>query len=132
LALRRDPPGGLVMSVDAFAPELELPMDRPLYRPPVRAKIDEQEVEVGDAEIPADALFDQVYVDKERLRAILRQALQTRRQISLEELLAEHPLRQGAAELVAWLSIAEDERRGVIDESRTSTVVWEDAAGRAR
>ncbi len=132
LALRETPPPDPVMSISAPAPAIELPMDRPLFRPPAKAAIAHEPVEEGDENIAADPLFEQVYVDKDRLRAILRQALQTRTRITLEELLALHPLEQGAAELVAWLSIAEGEGRGVIDETQTFTVDWIDAGGRRR
>lgn len=132
LAVRDRPPQGWVTTIDGFSPEVELPMDRPLFRPPVKVEIAADAIVEGEADVETDALFDQVYVDKDRLRALLRQALQTRRQIGLDELLAEHPLEQGAGELVAWLSIADGERRGIIDESRTIAVTWKDPAGRMR
>jgi hypothetical protein len=86
----------------------------------------------GDADLSTDLLFEQFWVDRDRLRARLRRALQTRRQISLAELLEAEPLEQGLAELIAWLSLATGERRGVIDESRPETVRWTDADGRER
>lgn len=132
LAVRESPPTGTFMSLDAPAPEIQLPMDRPLFRPPMQAKLAVDPVLVGDAEISTDLLFEQIYVDKERLRAQLRRALQTRRQVRLDELLREHPLQQGLAELVAWLSLATDERWGVIDETRRASVWWVDAEGRTR
>ena len=77
-------------------------------------------------------LYEQVYVDRERLRAQLRRALQTRQQIALTDLLAEHPLEQGLAELVAWLNMASGEGLWVIDEAREHTVEWTDADGHQR
>lgn len=132
LALRDAPPKGDVMHIDEAAPTIELPMERPLFRPPVKVELDSDDVVEGDADIDADLLFEQVYVDKDRLRNILYRALRHRREISLEELLAEHPLEQGAAELVAWFAIAEGEGRGLVDETRTSSVTWTDEAGRER
>ena len=102
-------------------------MERPLYRPPVNPVVEQQAVADGDADVSVDVLFDQVYVDKDELRAVLRQELQTRSSISLQELLERHPLRHGLTELVAWLSLAtEDRHRHVIDEERTHTVTWTD------
>lgn len=132
LAIRTTPPAEPLMSVDAPAPAVELPMDRPLFRPPVRPNIADEAVIDGDAAVPADALFAQTYVDKERLRALLRRALRSQRQVSLAELLRQHPLEQGLAELVAWLSLATGDGLGVIDESRQETVSWVDARGRTR
>jgi hypothetical protein len=120
------------MELDEPAPAVELPMDRPLFTPPVRPVIHQQAIEAGDAALDPDALFDQFHVDKDRLRARLRRALQTRRQISLAELLEAEPIEQGLAELVAWLSLATGEGTGVIDEERPQTVRWTDANGTTR
>ncbi|MQA91371.1 MAG: DUF3375 family protein [Gemmatimonas sp.] len=129
LAVRETPPQGMWMELDEPRPAVELPMERPLFTPPVRPVIRQQTLDAGDVELSADVLFQQFYVDKDRLRTRLRKAFQTRRQISLEELLEAEPLEEGLAELVAWLSLATGENRGVIDESRPQTVPWTDANG---
>jgi hypothetical protein len=120
------------MELDELSPKVELPMDRPLFAPPARPVITQHSLDEGDADVDASALFEQFYVDKERLRSRIRQVLQTRRQIGLEELLEAQPLEQGLAELVAWLSLATGEGYGIIDESRTQQVTWMDSAGRER
>ncbi len=132
LALRETPPQGVVMMVDDVSPDVNLPMDRPLFTPPVKPVIAQQILDHGEIELAADALFEQFFVDKERLRARLRRALQTKCQVGLMELLEDEPLEQGLAELVAWLSIATGEGRGVIDEHQEQTVTWTDAKGRTR
>jgi len=132
LAVRDAPPPGVLMELDEPSPAVELPMERPLFSPPLKPVIRQHALEAGDVELPADALFQQFYVDKERLRARLRKALQTRSQVSLAELLEAEPLEQGLAELVAWLSLATGEARGVIDESTPQTVRWTEPDGRVR
>jgi hypothetical protein len=132
LAVRDAPPRGNVMSLDAASPTVALPMERPLFTPPVKPVIGDQELLEGEADVDTRALFEQFYVDKERLRARLRKALQTRRQISLAELLDAYPLEQGLAELVAWLSLATGEESGVVDEERLQNVTWQEADGRTR
>lgn len=132
LTVRNDPPPGSLMALDERSPKIGLPMERPLFAPPVRPVITEHVLDHGDADIDADVLFEQFYVDKERLRARVRQALQTRRQIALAELLESHPLEQGLAELIAWLSLATGEGYGIIDEEHTQKVTWVDAAGYKR
>ena len=132
LAVRNAPPLTGFMELDEASPKIELPMNRPLFAPPVKPVITQHAFDQGDADVDADALFEQFYVDKERLRARVRQALQTRRQIALAELLESHPLEQGLAELVAWLSLATGEGYGIIDESRTQQVAWVDGTGRER
>jgi hypothetical protein len=131
LAVHDAPPTGTVMLLDEPAPTVELPMERPLFTPPVRPVIRQQTIETGAADLDTEALFQQFYVDKERLRSRLRKALQTRGQIGLAELLATHPLEQGLSELVAWLSIA-TAGAGVIDEDLPQTVRWTDVNGAVR
>ncbi len=132
LAVREDAPRTPIMSLDEPSPRVELIMDRPLFTPPVKPYITQQSLDEGHSDVDADALFEQFYVDKERLRARLRRAMQTCRQVSLADLLEAHPLEHGLAELVAWLSLATGEGRGVIDDSRSQTVDWIDSTGCAR
>ncbi|MBI2392011.1 MAG: DUF3375 domain-containing protein [Deltaproteobacteria bacterium] len=132
LAVRDRQPSGPFMELDDFAPEVVLPMERPLFAPPFKPRIEQQVVVDGDDEVSADALFEQFHVDKQRLRANIRRALQTRRQVSLGELLDESPLEQGVAELITYLSIAADDRAAVIDDASPQTVRWHDAVLGAR
>ena len=133
LALRENAPLEEMMSLDEPAPRLELPMERPLFHPPIKPCIVAERLTSGnDQEIGAQALFDQHHVDKERLRARVRRALQTRDQVTLDELLAEEPLRQGLAELVAWLAIATEGHQGLLDEAHPQELTWHDDQGRWR
>lgn len=132
LAVRRRPPEGVFMDLDETAPELELPMERLLARPPLRQNLSQQVVLDGDLHVPSEALFEQVYVDKARLWANVRQALQTRSQISLAELVERHPLERGLAELVAYLGLAAESSNAVIDEDQRQVVGWADSGGTPR
>ncbi len=132
LAVRNLAPAGDFMEVDETAPSLELPMERPLYSPPVRPVIADHILVDGDENVAAEALFDQVIVDKARLAARVRQALQARSQVTLAELLDAHPLEQGLAELVAYLTLASGDHKGVFDEQSPDTVYWQDTDGMHR
>lgn len=132
LALRNAAPAGDFMTLSDTAPAITLVMDRPLYTPPRKAHIVQQAIEDGGGDVDAGALFEQVYVDKAALDARIRRALQARDQVALTALLAEYPLEHGLAELVAYLSLAADDAKALIDESRTQTVAWIDGRGRAR
>jgi flagellar motility protein MotE (MotC chaperone) len=132
LAVRKAPPEGDFATLSDSAPSIALTMDRPLFAPPVKARIAQQSIEEGGAGVDAEALFEQVYVDKAVLDARIRRALQTRDQVALTTLLAEHPLEQGLAELVAYMSLAADNGKALIDESRMETVTWTDQRGDGR
>jgi Protein of unknown function (DUF3375) len=132
LALREDMPEGVFMEVGDVAPTIELPMERPLFFPPLKPRIADQVIADGDDDIAADALFDQVVLDKARLAAHVRHALQVREQVTLAELLDEHPLEQGLAELVAYLGLASGDSKALFDEMHRDSVQWFDAQGVAR
>ncbi|MGI6081845.1 MAG: DUF3375 domain-containing protein [Limnochordia bacterium] len=131
LALRGSELTDLLMDVDDLSPTIELRMDRPLYEPPFKPSVESESVYEGEADVSVDLLFDQVHVDKERLRSRLRRELMSRPRIGLDELLQRYPLEQGLTELVAWLSLA-SEGKSVTDETRFITVEWVDGEGRLR
>jgi len=124
LALRDTAPAGHFMLLDDLTPSLELPMERPLYTPPIKTVIANVALEAGEADMDAAALFSQVRVDKAALASHIRQSLQTRAQISLAELLQTRPLEQGLGELVAYLQLASEAPNSVVDESTLEAVEW--------
>jgi Protein of unknown function (DUF3375) len=124
LALRESQPPGEVMDIADTAADIELPMERPLYTPAIKPLITDIELESGDAEVDAAALYSQVVIDKAQLASNIRHALQDRSQITLRELCEMQPLQQGLAELVAYLQLASDAFKSVVDEEVTETIVW--------
>src|SRR5262249_58666015 len=109
-------------------PDIALVMDRPLFTPPLKPHIDEIATDAVE-DVPSDALFNNVYVDKERLAGRVRRALQTRSQVSLLDLVEAHPLEQGLAELVAYMSLAAADGASIIHDRRPPTGAWTDDAG---
>ena len=132
LASRNRMPDGVFMELYEPGPEINLVMERPLFTPPAKPVLNGRIVDGDDEIVPADALIDHVYVDKDRLKSQIRQSLQLRVQISLPELIAAKPLEQGLAELVAYLSIAADDPAAIIDDRGRQTLEWTDDAGRRR
>ncbi|MFC3107190.1 DUF3375 domain-containing protein [Undibacterium arcticum] len=124
LALRESPPSGAVMAIADTAADIELPMERPLYTPTIKPLIADIELESGDAEVDAAALYMQVVIDKAQLIRHIRHALQDRSQVTLRELCEMQPLQHGLAELVAYLQLAGDTFKTVVDEEATETIVW--------
>lgn len=125
LALRNTPPVGNFMQVDDLTPSPELPMERPLFTPPIKTVIANVALEAGEADMDAAALFSQVRVDKAALASHIRQSLQTSHQVSLGELLQTRPLQQGLGELVAYLQLASEAANSVVDEATLEAVEWQ-------
>jgi len=127
VALKESSPSrGAFAHLDSFAADIQLPMERPLYSPPLKLNLDSQKIEVAREELDTELLFSQIVVDREKLRSHVRRALDSSPQITLANLLQENPLEHGLAELVSYFSLHGAEFELQFDESRTETVSWED------
>jgi len=121
------------MTIDDTSVTIELPMERPLYRPPIKTKIANIRLEDGEdggEEVDSSALFSQVVIDKAAIAQHIRQSLQARSQISLKELCRQRPLKQGLAELVAYLELTGDGTQAnhfkiVVDDAQEELISWQ-------
>lgn len=111
--------------VAAFAPQLGLPMERRLYEPRRVRPIDSATLRSDGGEADTGTLFEQAHVDTTALSKHVRDALATRAQVALGDLLEERPLEEGLAELVAYFALGADRFDVVFDETATDTVHWE-------
>ena len=132
VALRDAPGPAPGCGLDALAPTLRLPMERPLYAP--GHETDFTQVVVHDSAVSLDAsvLFDQAYVDTARLLDTVRRALRGRDQVALEAVLADHPATLGLAEIIGYLTISTDDVTVVSDESAQALIPYRDSLGRER
>ncbi len=124
------------MMMSGMGADIALPMERPLLAPVVKTPLAELVLAGAEDDLDTAGLFDQVVVDKQRLRDCLQRALGQRPQITLHELLETDPLQHGLAELVAWLELAHaaDGTQGprvVVDEAVEEPIRWRasDAGG---
>lgn len=132
LALRNDPPAGIVSEIAAQQADINLPFERPLYKPGAQVKINDEVELAEDTEVDSTALFDQFYVDRAHLQSKIDQVLEEAPQASLGEILAVHPLEKGLAEVVTYFQIAAESTWSSIDESRTQTLYWTTTTGAHR
>ena len=123
LAVRDRPPKEPVTSIPLTAARIRLPMERPLYSPPISPSITDFALETGDDDLDTTALFSETVVDKARLEAHIRHALQDRSQVTLRELCQTRPLQKGVAELVAYLQLA-DKLNAHVDEETVEWISW--------
>jgi hypothetical protein len=126
-------PTGAAMHMAGMGADIELPLERPLFTPAAKPRLAEVALEAGEDAIDTSRLFDQVRIDKSRLRANIQQSLRQQAQVTLREVLDAQPLQQGLAELIAYLELAHapsasaggiDSVRALVDESVDEPIRW--------
>jgi len=128
LALRESPPIGNVIEMAEAQADIELAMERPLFTPVVKPVIADLALQAGEEDIDAQALFDQVVVDKTHLIRHIRHALQDKAQVTLSELVTARPLQHGLAELVVYLQLGSEAFSTVVDENTVESICWQVSA----
>ena len=97
-----------VALLEAAAPDIAFPLERPLFAPPQHTRL--QDAILGQGEAAAEeelsALYAQSRVDREKLAGYIREMLKERPEVSLSEVVAAHPLTQGLTELLAYVLLA--------------------------
>jgi hypothetical protein len=133
LALKDEPSLPVVFAqLDAFAPTIDRLMSRRLYTPPADTQLDDEALAVGVSDASLDALFEQSFVDLSALRATIDRLLHDQSQLSLGEVLASAPPRDGMAELIGYLKLAAEDSKAHIDDEHTEQVRIELAGGKGR
>ncbi len=111
--------------------EIVLPLERPMYTVRLDDEIAAVQTSTDDAsDLDLADLLEHTSIDL----GALRQAVADTRgrfgsPVSLGQVVAENPLRQGLAELVGYLQVADDSTH---DDEGTELVEWVDASGTAR
>lgn len=129
LLVKNHAPKDSLMSLSEPSISLHLPMERPLFSPPIKAKINDQ-VFIGEAhELVPEALFNQIIINKAQLIFNIKKTLNTYLQVSLKQVINEFPLQQGLAELIVYLSIAAADKTALFDESEMELIRWVNVDG---
>jgi len=118
------------MFIDAASASIDIPMERPLYSPPLKTHIANIQLETGVEEVDSSALFSQVVINKMAIAGHIRQSLQLKSQITLADLCHSRPLTQGLAELIAYLELAGNQSdtnrfKFLVDESVEEKISWQ-------
>lgn len=132
ITARDAPPSGTVMEIESPSVTIDLPMERKLFAPPLRPVIADVPLRTGDGDVDASDLFNRMAVDRLELLERVRRALQARPQITLRELVEEHPLRHGLAELIVYLQIGSERDETVVEEDTMEEIAWVSPEGNAR
>ena len=123
----RDAPPPFGLEVDEPGIELTLPFERPLYQAPVAAEV-ESEISAATEEVDTDLLFTQTYIDQARLAEIIRAVLPENSSALLSDVVAVHPIEQGAAEIVGYLALGDEDLTVDMDDADETLLEYRDSA----
>jgi flagellar motility protein MotE (MotC chaperone) len=128
LELRNNPPE-FGLEVDQSGIEIALPFERPLYQTPTAVAVESQ-IPIGTEEVDAELLFTQNFIDHTRLVEILRTVLPENSSALLSDITAIHPIQQGAAEIVGYLALDDEDLMIEMDDAEETVLDYTDPADR--
>ncbi len=96
----------VIKELDELSPNIELIMSRSLFTPPKNPIISTQNLAEGATDTTPDILYQQMYIDENKLLSNIKKALQNHPQISLKELVDLFPITKGVEEIITYLNIA--------------------------
>ncbi|UYM05474.1 DUF3375 domain-containing protein [Solicola gregarius] len=131
LEIQDEPPADGLM-IDLPGIPISLPMERPLYSVQPAAEVDSLLTPSAEEDLDMTALFGQHFVDRARLADNLRAVLPAASATSLNEIIDLYPIEYGAAEILGYLSLAEDDLDVEMDETDESIIDYVDIDGHAR
>lgn len=100
-------------------PDVELPLDRPLFEPPEKVMPSERPI-TASALIDDDAivaLYNTFFIDETLLQDNIKRLLMSRLEVTLSELVQQYPIKRGIAELIAYLLIATRETQHTVQHN---------------
>ncbi len=118
------------MTLPDTKPELNLPMERPLYTPKPKHQLSQTAQAVRDAEVEVldlSALLQAPVVDKKQLWQRVEQQLRHQSQVTLAQVCEQHPIEQGVAEVVTYLQMAAESEKAVMDDEKQEVLYWQNA-----
>lgn len=124
LDLREQEPDLPGAELDAFAANILLPLEKRLYEPRQTNVIDSENLGAVDDHADPSALFEQTHVDVAQLAEHVRDALTAKSQVGLSDVVREHPLEEGLAELVAYFTLPGERFAVVFDDTEEDSVSW--------
>ena len=112
----RDVPPTIGLEVDEPGIAISLPFERPLHDARPSAQVESLLDPDADVDVDVSALFGQTFVDQVRLADNIRSAVPERGSALLADIVRVYPVEQGAAEIIGYLALNDDDLEVTVDE----------------
>jgi len=132
IQVRAQPPDDLGIRIDEPGLPIVLPFERPLHDPQPEASVDSLIAPAPDEEPEYESLFAQQFIDTARLADNIRAIVPPRSTTELTEILNFYPVEQGAAEILGYLSLDDDDLEISLNDEEHMSIEFVDADGRSR
>ncbi|SDF93516.1 Protein of unknown function [Methanolobus vulcani] len=107
IRLKDNPPSENDFITIEGKPEIEMVMERPLWRAPSVTKLRKNEMKAGSSdEVNPSALFDKLRINRRELKANIEEFLDSDSQVSLKTILEKYPITKGVLEFLVYADIA--------------------------
>jgi Protein of unknown function (DUF3375) len=126
---QRDNPPIFGLEFDQPGIDIVLPFERPLYQPPAAVAV-ESVIPPATEEVDTDLLFMQTFIDQARLIETIRDVLPENSSALLSDVVAVHPIKQGAAEIVGYLALNDEDVTVDMDDADETLLEYSDPADR--
>ncbi len=121
----RDNPPTFGLELDQPGIEIALPFERPLYQPPAAVAV-ESLIPPASEEVDTGLLFTQTFIDQARLIETIRDVLPENSSALLADVIAVHPIEQGAAEVVGYLALNDENVTVDMDDADETLLEYAD------
>ncbi|NDK91583.1 DUF3375 domain-containing protein [Gordonia desulfuricans] len=113
------------LEVDQPGIDITLPFERPLYQKAATVTV-ESRIDDATEDLDAELLFAQTHIDQVRLAANIRSVLPKRSSALLSDVVDMYPIEQGAAEIVGYLALTDDDLSVDIDATDETLLEYPD------
>ncbi len=96
---------------------------------PKKAELFKKEQLTHEIEVNMESFYNLFYVDEEELKHNIAILLSHKKQISLQEVIKNYPIKKGMSELVAYISIAKNSEDALVDEKQIIKIELLDVDG---
>lgn len=113
-------------------PEIAMPMERKLGEEPVELDFSRRPENTDDTLDIADLakLFNPHAIDKQELLRNVHDTLRQRPQVTLAEVINEHPVKKGLGELIGYVSLLNTSEKYVVNDAESEFLLFDAVEGK--